>query len=258
MSMHSSRQTANLAGRARDAKAGYGSRQRQRSDALEQVAGHRSETSQMVRDVLGQTGAPLEAATRASMEARFGHDFSRVRVHTDEFAGQSARAVGAHAYTAGSHIVFAPNRYAPDSGTGETLLAHELAHAVQQGSASATGGGLAALSPSEDRSLEAEANRAAKSAGPRVGKVPVRRRLASPALQREEAPGAVAYDIQLTYPPNQTEQYRALLPPDALQVLRLFAGRVESHFEGVSAEGHRYMVQLHKEQRIAKSGVSRF
>jgi hypothetical protein len=60
------------------------------------------------------------------------HDFSRVRVHTDARAAQSAQAVGAAAYTVGNDIVFGAGRYAPETGSGQALLAHELTHVVQQ------------------------------------------------------------------------------------------------------------------------------
>jgi hypothetical protein len=66
------------------------------------------------------------------MEPRFGHDFSHVRVHTDAKAAESARAVNALAYTVGDHIVFSEKMYAPDAGIGRQLLAHELAHTLQQ------------------------------------------------------------------------------------------------------------------------------
>jgi hypothetical protein len=82
--------------------------------------------------VVGSPGEPLDARTRAFMEPRFGHDFGRVRVHADARAGEAARAVDAHAYTVGEHIAFAPGRYAPETPAGRSLLAHELAHVVQQ------------------------------------------------------------------------------------------------------------------------------
>ena len=84
------------------------------------------------RTSIGAPGRPLDPAERDSMGARFNHDFSRVRVHADSAAGESAEAVGAAAYTVGRHIVFAPERYAPGSTAGRFLLAHELAHVVQQ------------------------------------------------------------------------------------------------------------------------------
>jgi outer membrane protein OmpA-like peptidoglycan-associated protein len=76
------------------------------------------------------------------MEQRFGHDFGRVRVHADERAAESARAVRALAYTVGSHIVFGGGAYAPSTSEGRNLLAHELAHVVQQRSASGSAGTL--------------------------------------------------------------------------------------------------------------------
>src|SRR2546423_4409952 len=89
----------------------------------------------VVHEVLRSPGQPLYPATRAFMEPRFGHDFSRVRVHTDSSATESARAVNALAYTVGHNIVFGAGLYAPNTTTGRRLLAHELAH-VAQGSRS--------------------------------------------------------------------------------------------------------------------------
>jgi hypothetical protein len=85
-----------------------------------------------VRQVLRSPGQTLGAATRAFMEPRFGHDFSRVRVHIDSQAAASAQDVGALAYTAGRDIVFAQGQFAPHTLFGRRLLAHELAHTVQQ------------------------------------------------------------------------------------------------------------------------------
>jgi hypothetical protein len=85
----------------------------------------------LVHDVIASPGQPLDHAARAHFEPRFGQDFSRVRVHTDARAAESARAVRAQAYTVGDHIVFAPGRYGLDPG-GRRLLAHELTHTVQQ------------------------------------------------------------------------------------------------------------------------------
>src|SRR5947209_6429627 len=77
-------------------------------------------------------GQPLDTAIRALMEPRFGHDFSNVRIHADEQAMESARGLGAKAYTVGSHVVFGKERYAPSALEGQTLIAHELTHVVQQ------------------------------------------------------------------------------------------------------------------------------
>jgi len=70
--------------------------------------------------------------TRAYFQARLGHDFSRVRVHTDDVAARSARDLGADAYTVGDHVVFGAGRYEPGTDLGRRLLAHELTHVAQQ------------------------------------------------------------------------------------------------------------------------------
>ena len=79
-----------------------------------------------------ERGRPLEPETRAYMEPRFGQDFAKVRVHTDAPAAESARAIGALAYTVGDDVVMPPEHYRPDTAEGRHLLAHELAHVVQQ------------------------------------------------------------------------------------------------------------------------------
>jgi hypothetical protein len=87
----------------------------------------------IVHEVLRSPGQPLDPAGRVFMESRFGHDFSRVRIHTDARAAESAQAVNALAYTVGTNVVFAPQQYSPRGALGQQLLAHELAHVVQQG-----------------------------------------------------------------------------------------------------------------------------
>ncbi len=82
--------------------------------------------------VLDTAGQPLDAATRSFFGARFGHDFANVRVHADAQAAESARSVSALAYTVGSHVVFGAGQFSPGTRAGQQLLAHELAHVVQQ------------------------------------------------------------------------------------------------------------------------------
>jgi len=85
----------------------------------------------IVHDTLRMPGQPLDAATRAFMEPRFGCDFSHVRVHTDSHAARSAKEIQALAYTAGAHIAFSANQYRPHATQGRALLAHELTHVIQ-------------------------------------------------------------------------------------------------------------------------------
>ena len=118
----------------------------------------------IVREVLRTPGRPLDTGTRAVMEPRFGHDFSRVRVHDDARAAASARAVDAQAYTVGEHIVFDSGRYNPSSSAGRQLLAHELAHTVQQHGLQRSATDPNLPSKQEDRRLEKEAEAMAASA----------------------------------------------------------------------------------------------
>ena len=89
-------------------------------------------TSPVVDAVLkNSTGQPLEPTTRAFMESRFNHDFSQVRLHTGTAAAKASQALSANAFTVGRNVVF--NRpYDPNSNTGRSVLAHELAHVIQQ------------------------------------------------------------------------------------------------------------------------------
>jgi hypothetical protein len=86
----------------------------------------------IVREVLRSHGTPLDPGVRRDMEPLFGHDFGSVRVHTGEQAAASADAVDASAYATGSNIVFGRGQFAPETAPGRRLLAHELAHTVQQ------------------------------------------------------------------------------------------------------------------------------
>lgn len=90
------------------------------------------EAPPIVHEVLSTPGHPLEPSTRASMESRFGQDFSHVRVHSDGRAAESAQAVDATAYTVGRHIVFGPGQSPSGSHDSQQLLAHELTHVLQQ------------------------------------------------------------------------------------------------------------------------------
>jgi Domain of unknown function (DUF4157) len=92
-----------------------------------------TETPPIVRRVLATPGEALDQATRRFMEPRLGANFAHVRVHTGSEASKSAGAVGARAYTLGSHIVFGSGEYSPESSSGRTLLSHELVHVMQQG-----------------------------------------------------------------------------------------------------------------------------
>ncbi|HLL37219.1 MAG TPA: DUF4157 domain-containing protein [Streptomyces sp.] len=126
-----------------------------------------------VHEVLRSAGKPLAAPVRQDMESRFGTDFSDVRLHTGAAAARSARAIGARAYTSGSHVVIG------DGGGDRHTLAHELTHVVQQrqGPVSGTdrGDGLRVSDPSDRFERAAEDNARRVLAGP------------APAASRERA-----------------------------------------------------------------------
>lgn len=86
-----------------------------------------------VGEALRGPGQPLAPAVRRDFEAGFGWDFTQVRVHADAKADAAARSLGALAFTWGRDIAFRSGRYAPGSSAGRALLAHEIAHVVQQG-----------------------------------------------------------------------------------------------------------------------------
>jgi hypothetical protein len=100
---------------------------------------HRVETSSSaveapasVQDGLKSPGQPLDSGTRALMGSHFGYDFGSVRVHADRRAAEAAQDVNALAFTVGQDLVFAPGQYAPQTQSGQKLLAHELTHVIQQ------------------------------------------------------------------------------------------------------------------------------
>lgn len=162
-------------------------RKRVRREAFTQ--GGEFDAPPIVQAVLQGAGRPLDAATRAALEPRFGHDFSTVRVHTGVHAAESARAVGALAYTVGRQIVFGAGQYRPGSRAGQRLLAHELTHTIQQG---AFGGHT--LSPklavgASDSAAEAEADRVADRVTAGLA-APAVRAAPHALLQRQADPGA--------------------------------------------------------------------
>ena len=138
-----------------------------------------SETPGIVSEVLHSSGEPLEAATRAFFESRFGNDFSRVRVHTDARAAESAQAVKARAYTVGHDVVFAAGQYAPRTAAGRQLLAHELTHTVQQSGTSTAFAPVSRISrPHETAEREARIAAAAVLSGSAFTVTPQPRQIA--------------------------------------------------------------------------------
>lgn len=139
-----------------------------------------TEIPTIVDQVLNSPGQPLDPETCTFMESRFQQDFSQVRIHTDSRAAESAQAVNANAYTVKQDIAFDMGKYTPASQAGKRLLAHELAHVVQQ-----SRGGGAVPSASAHSPLEQSADQAASALAQGVTSVQVLG-ASAPGLAREE------------------------------------------------------------------------
>lgn len=149
-----------------------------------------------VHAVLRSGGQPLDGPSRTDMEARFGADFSDVRIHTDAAARASAAQLGAAAYTSGSHIVAGP------SGIDRHTLAHELTHVLQQRSGPVAGtdrgDGLRVSDPSDRFEREAETTARRVMSGPAKTSAP---EAASPAA----GPSAGGGDVQRMHHPGKID-----------------------------------------------------
>ncbi len=131
-----------------------------------------------VRAHVDPQGEPLDRDTRGYFEPLFGHDFSRVRVHADSTSAARAQAANAAAYAVSNHIIFGLGRYSPHTRSGRQLLAHELAHVVQQQNASGT--------KSYESKYETEAREASRKV---LNGQPAAIRLAAPlGVQRQDLP----------------------------------------------------------------------
>lgn len=127
-----------------------------------------------VRSGVDSPAKSLDADVRATMEQRFGHDFSDIRVHAGPAAADAARALGAEAYTAGRDLVFDAGRYDPSSRDGQRLLAHELAHAAHGATASERRPGIAPEDAIAEQAAQAAAERTLSADGPVPGHLPGR------------------------------------------------------------------------------------
>lgn len=125
--------------------------QRHATDSAPEVA------PSIVHEVLQSQGQPLDQEIRTFMEPHFGHDFSRVRVHNDPKAAESARAINALAYTVGRHIIFGTGQYTSGDAKKNGLIAHELAHVVQTGGAPVPPGPIKIASPNSTNEVLANA-----------------------------------------------------------------------------------------------------
>jgi len=135
----------------------------------------------MVARASGSASHALPSQLQQKFSTSLGADLSGVRVHTGGASNSAAHAVGAKAYTVGNDIHFSQGNYQPETAEGQHLLAHEVAHTVQQGAGMATRQHKLEVSGPQDHS-EVEADRAADGMvrGERVSVSPV----SSPTIAR--------------------------------------------------------------------------
>jgi hypothetical protein len=119
--------------------------------------------NQATARILQSGGLPLPRDAQAFFERRFGRDFSQVRIHTDGEAANSAQAINARAYTIGKHVFFGTSEYVPELETGRKVIAHELAHVIQQSTNS--GQGAAPGSPAMEQEAQGAMHAGALSGG---------------------------------------------------------------------------------------------
>jgi Domain of unknown function (DUF4157) len=128
----------------------------------------------IVHEVLSAPGSPLDRGAREYFEPRFGHDFSRVRIHSGWRAAESARAVAAEAYTVGYHVVLGAGHSISPTPAARTLLAHELTHVWQQESGTVTGGAVPVTAVDAHEERQAERTAGTVVQGGRVQERPMR------------------------------------------------------------------------------------
>jgi hypothetical protein len=186
---------------------------------LQRVAGSAAaaslseEARSPVLDVIQRPGQPLDEQIRRDMEMRLGQDLSTVRIHDDAEAARSARSVSASAYTAGEHIVLGEGQEAsPRTQSGSWLLAHELAHVVQQRQGPVAGtsasGGISISDPSDRFESQAET---------------LASQFMSGRSRAEDGPGSTGWALQ----PQDGNAAATRLPDVSARILAAREGRVE-------------------------------
>lgn len=164
----------------------------------------------VVHEVLRSPGQLLAAATRAFMEPRFGHDFAKVRVHTGSKATESARAVNALAFTVGSNIVFGAGQYRQETDAGRNLLAHELAHVVQQAGNESVPSRTEISGDSSAAERDADAAAEAALAGQPIQSVAS----AAPGIKRRAAPYIKKITVNLIPPQSASLEWEGTPPAE--------------------------------------------
>jgi hypothetical protein len=210
--------------------------------ALQRMAGN-----QAVGDLLADGGRPLAPPLRQSFEARFGADFSAVRIHDAPRDADAVSELAAKAVTVGAHIGFSTGRFAPDTRDGQNLLAHELSHVVQQ-----SRGGTTPPTLDGSGALEAAATQAADAAVGGDGAVG-----GAVAVAGASAPGPAAEPDPAKKPPSDTDPWASAAEPSASltdeQVVAMseqnpirVEGKADHRYDDVLSAANRGLINLDK------------
>lgn len=199
----------------------------------------------LIKKVINSAGKPLDHVTRSKMESKFGYDFKHVRVHVDSQADKSAQAVNARAFTIGNNIVFATEQFDPSSGKGRKLLAHELAHVVQQNGQNTNEHiNVTSLAMEMNRPQEAEAREASHAVenGSAVQPLSTGNGI---SIQREEA------EEEKAKPENRSSENLSL-PPSLLKLLPESRLRIDPEIEA-QMRAIRFSQEFLRPERISPS-----
>ena len=214
-----------------------------------------------VAAVLRSAGHPLDQGVRSTFEGAFGQDLSRVRLHSDESAATAAAAVRARAFTVGRHIVFGRGQHAPHTPRGNDLIAHELAHVVQQSTEGPQARPVLQREPEDDE--EARRAQRAREKGEKVlagdvsKDVPPESTKSTAAKKGEPTRikpdpstarptgASTASDVDILSQPGMRKQYKAYprMPQHHVFPQELSAW-FEARFKGTSENIHDYTVYL--------------
>jgi hypothetical protein len=166
-----------------------------------------NEVSSSVHNAIRYQGQPLDRPTRSRLESSFHCDLSKVRVHADESAARAAREIDARAFTLGQNIWFGGNEFSPRSAGGFHLLAHEVAHTIQQGTQTPVVQRSIAVGAVDDPA-EAAADRAADAAAV-SGKVP-QLKASAPMIRRRSIQGTADPNVRYVVEDDKKTRYKVI------------------------------------------------
>lgn len=207
------------------------------------------EVPPIVHEVLRSPGEPLDSDTREFMESRFEEDFSQVRIHRDGRSAEAAGQVNALAYTVKNDVVFGKGQYKPGTHEGKHLIAHELAHVIQQDGRTGQYLNRYTIAQSSNQ-LEHEADLAAAKVLSNSGKPQISPLNSSKCLQRQVA-GEPEVDLPAR---DRARPQRQVLSPPSFRRLAREHPEIAQQLQVISRDTFN-LVQTYRSARTQR-GVS--